>query len=157
MKNKTCCFTGHRSIPSEQYVKIKAELRKEIINLINKGVIYFGSGGAFGFDILSAEVVLELKKQYPQIKLIMVFPCKNHTKYWSKKDIEKYEHIKRFCDKYVYVSEKYDYDCMKRRNRYLVNFSEYCICYFNQPNSGTAYTVNYAEEKGLTIINIANK
>ncbi len=62
MRSKTCCFTGHRVILPNDYGKIKKELYNTIVNLIDKGVIYFGCGGALGFDTLAAETIIELKK-----------------------------------------------------------------------------------------------
>lgn len=74
-REKTCCFTGHRCIPNESLDSLKRQLKREIEKLIQQGVIYFGAGGALGFDTLAAEAVLELKQQYPFIKLILVLPC----------------------------------------------------------------------------------
>ena len=75
MREKTCCFTGHREIDEKDYSKLKKRTRDLIVSLIEKGVVFFGAGGARGFDTLAAESVLELKKDYPQIKLILVLPC----------------------------------------------------------------------------------
>lgn len=81
LRNQVCCFTGHRHIPEEYYETLKQQLRQEIENLILKGVCYFGAGGALGFDTLAALTVLELKQQYPLIKLILVLPCPKQAKY----------------------------------------------------------------------------
>lgn len=157
MKKQTCCFTGHRKIPPEQYKNIVKRLKLEITDLIYKGVIYFGVGGALGFDTMAAQAVLELRRIYPQIKLILVLPCKTQTQSWNETDKVTYEAIKKACDKYVYVSEEYTYDCMYIRNRHLVNNSNYCICYLTKQTGGTAYTVEYAKKNGLKVINIAAK
>lgn len=155
MRDRTCCFTGHRAVTDYESENIIQELYKTIPRLITKGIVYFGSGGALGFDMLAAQVVLDLKKYYPQIKLIMVYPCKNQTEFWNEWDKNKYNKIKNECDKYVYIAEEYDSMCMHRRNRHLVDNSKYCICYLNKSSGGTAYTVNYANKQGLTVINIA--
>ncbi len=105
---------------------------------------------------MAAQAVLELKKLYPQIKLILVLPCKTQTYGWSRENIEIYEKIKKACDKYVYTSDEYTSGCMQYRNRYLVDHSGYCICYLTKNSGGTAYTVRYAEKKGLKIINLAS-
>lgn len=157
MKEKTCCFTGHRQIPKKHQIFIERKLYSIISELIENGYCYFGVGGALGFDTIAAKIILKLKKIYPQIKLILVFPCKNQTKNWLKKDIEIYEKIKSLCDKYVYVSEEYTKDCMLRRNRHLIDNSSYCICYLTKNTGGTAYTVKYATQKGVTIYNIAKE
>ena len=121
MKSKTCCFTGHRKIPGDELPQIKTKLKNTIIELINNGVIYYGAGGALGFDALAALTVLELKQQYPQIKLILVLPCNNQTRNWRQSDIELYEIIKSQADKVVYTSEHYYSGCMQKRNRHLVD------------------------------------
>ncbi len=77
MRDKTACFTGHRQIASEQQRVVAERLKRTVEKLILNGYCYFGAGGALGFDTLAAECVLYLKKQYPQIKLILVLPCKN--------------------------------------------------------------------------------
>ena len=47
------------------------------------GYVYFISGMALGFDMICAEIVLELKMKYPYIKLICAIPCKNQDKLWN--------------------------------------------------------------------------
>lgn len=155
MKGKTCCFSGHRNIPENEYIELKKELRELVSIFAKRGIIYFGCGGARGFDLLAAETVLEMKRYYPDIRLIMVYPCKNQTRFWNSKDIETYNMIKHKCDKCVYISEEYTSNCLMMRNKHLVNNSRYCICYFTGINSGTSFTVGYAASHGLTIINLA--
>ncbi len=69
--------------------------------------------------------------------------------------MEEYERIKSQADKVVYVSQEYTKDCMFKRNRHLVDNSSVCICYKIKDSGGTAYTVSYAKEQGLEVINIA--
>ena len=157
MKTKTCCFTGHRKIPPAQDKNIAKRLRLEIEAMIRRGVVYFGAGGALGFDTMAAEAVLELRKKYPQIRLILVLPCKTQTLNWSEQSRAIYQNIQKACDKYVYLSEEYTRDCMKKRNRHLVQNSAYCICYLTKRFGGTAYTVEYAKKNGLKIVNIADE
>ena len=118
--------------------------------------MYFGAGGALGFDTLAAQCVLSLKNQYTHIKLILVLPCITQTKGWSENDIAIYEEIKSQADKVVYTSREYSRGCMFKRNRHLVDCSSVCVAYLTQEKGGMAYTVNYAKEHGLTFYNIAN-
>lgn len=155
MRERTCCFTGHRRISKDEAKEVKTRLKHTISAAIDQGYLYFGAGGALGFDTLAALTVLELKKKYPDIKLILVLPCINQTKGWSKRDVEVYEQIKSRCDKYVYTSENYFNGCMQKRNRQLVDNSSLCVCYLTENRGGTAYTVNYARQKGLKVINLA--
>ena len=157
MNHKTVCFTGHRQIPISQYALIKESLTGIITHLIMNGYCFFGTGGAIGFDTLAAHIILSLKKLYPHIRLILVLPCICQTQNWNRKNILEYENIKSQADKIVYTQQEYSIDCMYKRNRHLVNNSSVCICYLTKATGGTAYTVRYAREKGLSIINVADK
>ena len=153
--DRTCCFTGHRTISPSDYHKIKENLTKAIIELIHHNYRFFGAGGALGFDTLAALTVLRLKENYPHIKLILVLPCLSQTSGWLEKDKKIYQWIKKQADKVVYTSPEYTPGCMHKRNRHLVDHSSFCICYLKKPMGGTAYTVDYALQKGRKVLNIA--
>ena len=155
MKEKTVCFTGHRTIPMLKKWKIEKKLKETLDALIDNGYCYFGAGGALGFDTIAAQTVLGLKKKHPEIKLILVLPCKNQTRGWEEKDVSVYESIIEQADKVVYTQEHYDRGCMFKRNRHLVDNSSVCVAYLTEEKGGTAYTVNYANQKGVKVINIA--
>lgn len=156
LRARTCCFTGHRNLSNEDKLKLAVRLRKFIEKQIGAGVVFYGAGGALGFDTLAAQTVLDMKQEYPHLRLILVLPCKDQTRGWRSEDIAVYEDIKRRSEKVVYVSREYTPDCMYRRNRHLVDYSGTCICYLTRSTGGTAYTVDYARKKGLRIINIAD-
>ena len=75
---------------------------------------------------------------------------------YDETKIRCYEEIKSQADKVVYTSHDYFQGCMFKRNRHLVNGSSVCIAYLTQEKGGTAYTVNYAKEQGLAVINLAS-
>lgn len=154
LKGQTCCFTGHRIIPSGMEQKLFRVTEKIVENAIKSGYRYFGVGGALGFDTIASLVVLKLRESYPSIKLILVLPCLNQTRGWSTEDIEIYENIKKQADKVVYTSKEYTRGCMHKRNRHLVNNSSLCICYLTEEKGGTYYTVKYAQENQLAVVNV---
>lgn len=156
MREQTCCFSGHRELPTglKQWLLTK-RLEKTVIEQIENGVRFFGSGVALGFDTLAAKAVLKLREKYPAIKLILVLPCPTQAQRWSAEDVEEYELIKVQADKVVYTSQEYTKDCIFKRNRHLVDNSSVCICYLTKDSGGTAYTVRYAQNKGLRIFNLA--
>lgn len=155
MRKRTACFTGHRSIPKDEIKNLTKRLTDEVRNLIVQGYCYFGAGGALGFDIIAEQVVLQLRNEYPQIKLILVLPCLSQADRWSEKDRAIYEDIKARADKVVYTSQNYTRDCMFKRNRHLIDCSSLCICYLTELTGRTAYTVKYAKAKGITTVNLA--
>lgn len=65
IKEKTCCFTGHRDLPSSQYQNIFRKTEEKIEKFIMQGYRYFCAGGALGFDTIAALAVLKLKGRIP--------------------------------------------------------------------------------------------
>ncbi len=156
MKDKTCCFTGHRILPESIYKSICSKTEETVEMLVKNGYLFFCSGGALGFDTVAAFAVLKLKKRYPHIRLILILPCRSQAKCWSSEDIKTYENIKKQADEVVYTSEEYTKGCMHKRNRRLVDISSACIAYLTKNEGGTAYTVDYAKKNNLTVFNIAD-
>ena len=154
-KFKVACFSGHRKMPQD-LTEIRENLERAIISLIEQGVVFFGNGGAVGFDALAATTVLKLKKDYPHIKLVMVLPCppEQQSLKWNEEQKKRYYEILEQADKVRELSQKYTNTCMLDRNRHLVDNSAYLICYLRENSGGTFYTVNYAQQKGLKILRI---
>lgn len=154
MREKTCCFTGHRDISKEEYQAVKNKTTREIVRLIDRGVTDFIVGGARGFDTLAAEAVLELKKANKHIRLVLMIPCETQTKGWRTEDVVRYHAVKCAADCVEVLSPEYYQGCMHVRNRRMVDCSAYCICFLRRESGGTAYTVRYARRKGAVLIEV---
>ena len=152
MKEKTCCFTGHREIDTADLSTIEKKTEAAVREKIAAGYRYFGVGGALGFDTLAAKTVLSLKAEFPHIALILVLPCRDQTRFWKKEDIATYADILARADKCVYTSEAYSRGCMQKRNRHLIDGSSACIAYLRREEGGTAYTVKYAKDAGISLV-----
>ncbi|MGN0824127.1 MAG: SLOG family protein [Candidatus Coproplasma sp.] len=149
MDKKYCCaFTGHRNVRGDLDVNALTALIK---SLIEKGVTTFYNGMARGFDLISAQCVLNLKKDYPLIKLIACVPCPNQEKYYNEEDRETYYKVLERCDEVKLLSDKYHKGCMLIRNRYMVDNSSYLIAYERGDDGGTEYTLKYAKDKEIQI------
>lgn len=125
------------------------------MRLLSQGVSYFGCGGALGFDTLCALTVLKAREARPGPRLILVLPCPEQAQKWDRRDQEVYEMIKAKADKVVFTSPRYHRGCMFQRNRYLVDHSGTCVCYLTESAGGTFYTVRYARNQGLSVLNLA--
>ena len=152
---KTCCFTGHRIIKITP--ELVQRLREAIVDVIGQGVTAFYNGGAIGFDMLAAEMVIELKSEYPDIKLHMLLPCpsEDQIKGWYKSQIARYEKLLNAADSVTVVSDHFTRECMKQRNERLVGIADCCICYCTNPRSGTGQTVKMAVDKQIGALNLA--
>ncbi len=155
MKEKTCCFTGHRMIAREQKAEVEKRLLSAIAHLCQKGVTDFVAGGALGFDTMAAKAVLSLREQY-NLRLRLFLPCKDQYRGWRAQDVLIYHEILEEADEVVWTGEVYTRGCMHVRNRRMVEESGFCICYLTEPKGGTAYTVKYAKDQNLEIINLAD-
>ena len=156
-RDVTACFTGHRRL-YESAAEIAARISKAVEDLIQTGYLNFCAGGARGFDALASEAVLALKIQYPHIQLTLMLPfaCQyEREKGWSQADVEQYHSLQERASQVVTLSPGYRSGIYYRRNRELADASSACIAYMTRANSGTGYTVRYAQEHGLQVMNLA--
>ena len=155
LKTKTCSFSGHRRISKDKQSWLRVRIAQEIQRLAEKGVFCFVCGGALGFDTLAAQTVLELRQSNADLHLLLILPCRDQTHGWSARDIAVYQSILEQADQVCYTEERYSAGCMHKRNRALVDCSNWCVCYLKNTRGGTRYTVDYAVQRGLTVVNLA--
>lgn len=154
------CFTGHRpqKLPwgfnenDERCKEMKKQAMIKIEEAIKDGYHTFLCGMALGFDMICAEIVLELKKQYPHIKLIGALPCKTQSDGWKALQKARYNKIMKQLDGVRCIYDTYiGKECMHERNRYMINNSSLVIALFNGKPGGTKQTLEYAKSQGLKI------
>ena len=161
MNYYVCAFTGHRpkSFPWKDNetapgcVLLKETLAEQIKLLTKRGVTEFLSGMAQGVDLWGAEIVLDLKKKNPALRLRCILPCEGQEDAWPASEQERYRSILRQADEVIYVNREYTSDCMLARNRYLVEHSFVLLAVYNGScRSGTGMTVRYAQKQGREVI-----
>lgn len=152
--SKACCFTGHRKIEYEEMPLLEEALRQEIEALIEAGYTIFYTGGAVGFDTLAAKAVLSLREAYPAVHLRLLLPCPGQESKWNLRQKREYHGILAAADSAEYISQAYSASAMHKRNRELVNRSQFCLCYLKNEKSGTAFTVRYAEKNSVKVKNL---
>ena len=153
MKEKTCCFFGHREINETEVLKTKLmEIIEKLIVDENVDTFLFGSKSQF--NSLCLELVTELKEKYPHIKRIYVraeYPyISEHYKNYL---LESYEDT--YYPEKIIGSGRAAY---VERNYEMINKSQYCIVYYDEANapttrkSGTKIALDYAIKKQKNII-----
>ena len=93
---------------------------------------------------------------YPHIKVILVYPFEGFTGRWSDAQRAEYSRLLPRYDKTVCVAQRASREAYLERDRHLVDSSAYCIAYCTRNSGGTAYTVRYAHQQGVTVFNTAN-
>ncbi len=116
------------------------------------GVFY--TGMALGFDILAAETVLKLKKDFPHLKLIAVIPFEEQEKTHSQEWKTRYEQVLSACDEVKLLSKEYHAGCYQNRNKYMVDNSDYIVTWYDGKQGGTRNTLLYAQKKNRYIVNV---
>lgn len=157
IREESCCFTGHRRIAPQEAQQARLLLRQEIARLEKGGVDTFLAGGAMGFDTLAAQEVLRARGSlFPWLRLVLVLPCLGQESRWPARDAAVYRGLLRQADQVIYTADVYSKGCMFQRNRFLVEHSAHCICFLkDRARGGTAYTVGYARQQGLPVVNLA--
>lgn len=151
--NKTCCFTGHKPEKIKEDINIiKANLAKEIRKAIDLGYDTFITGMADGVDIWAAEIVLEIKEQNDNIKLICAVAYNGTEKERTLEKQEKFHDILGRSDGIEYMNRKFATWVFFARDEWMVDRASYVIAVFNGTSGGTEHTLKYAEKKERTIV-----
>ena len=163
-KQHAVCFSGYRSskftfpLTGEhpKYIQLLNEIRQTILDSIYEDYDNFFIGMADGFDLLSASIFYELKDagQIPEnIRFTAVLPFAEHRPALSWLEI--HQTVLKEADEVITIAANYSSQAFLARNRFMVDHSTRLISYYTGLTGGTAYTVKYAEKKGLQIINLA--
>ena len=153
MKERTCCFIGHRKI--EDTLELRTELYDSIERLItDEKVDNFLFGSKSRFNDLFHGLVTEIKEKYPHIKRIYV-----RAEYPDIDDSYKEYLLKYYEDTYypekIIGAGKAAY---VERNCEMINNSRFCIIYYDEQNapttrkSGTKIALEYAVKHKKDII-----
>ena len=160
-----CCFTGYRpsKLPflnnkdGEDFIEFENSIISVLTKLINENCIVFYTGMAMGFDIIAAETVLLMKKIYKDkdIRLISVLPFENQNDSFDDEWKKRFDNIIKNCDEKIILSQNYYKGCYQKRNKYMVDNSDFVITWFDGQKGGTKNTLDYAAKKKRQIFNIS--
>lgn len=152
--DKICSFTGHRQIKKEHKAKLLALLEKAVAYAYENGVRSFLAGGAVGFDTLAAKAVIKFRISHPDVRLIILVPCKNQAEKWSDAEKSLYEYTLSVADEVEYLADDYYEGCMKERNAELAKRCDMLVAYVGKYIGGSAQTLRMAEKLEKTIYNL---
>lgn len=157
LRKHRCCFTGHR--PEKLNMSKEAltpKLRIAVYHAFQNGYTTFITGMAPGMDIWAAEIVFELKKTHPSVKLIAAVP---YPKFGKTRDYQynlAYKRILEKADLVKYISSGYYEGVFQKRNIWMVDHSSFVIAVCHKEDgeiipSGTKNTVDYALKNNIDI------
>ncbi len=156
---KNCAFTGYRpqKMPwgfnedDPRCEDFKHRLKDMILILILEGYRHFISGAAMGTDLWGAQIVLEFKKEFPDLTLEMAIPFEGQADKWSYPYRSLRESVLQSADMITLISRDYTRCCMFDRNRYMIQHADVVIAAYDGQEGGTKLTVEYAKRTGCPV------
>ena len=144
MDNKmTCCFFGHREVTHN----IRDKLTEIIENLITeKDVKEFYVGHQGQFDNMAYSVLKELKSNYQHIRytVVLAYMPDSYIK-------EVYGEDTLFPNGMESVPRRF---AISKRNDWMIQHSDYAVCYVYKITGGAAKFREKAEKKGLRVVDV---
>ena len=161
-RQASSCFTGHRpgKLPwrynefDPRCLKLKRRIADAVELAYEQGFRHFLCGMAMGCDLYFCEAVLALRERHPDVTVEAAIPCPTQADAWPPAQRERYDRLVAACDFETMVSGQYTSTCMLRRDRYLVDHASLLIAAFDGTSGGTRYTVEYALNQGLAIVDL---
>lgn len=108
---------------------------------------------ARGIDIWAAEVILQLKKENTNIKLVVASPYKGFETRWQAEWQDRYNSILDKADSVRFICSEYSISAFQTRDEWMVNHSALVIAFYNGWRGGTRNTIEYAKKCGIPVIN----
>ena len=153
MKNNIlrCCFCGHSDISYDTDTREKIKAIAEDL-ILNHNVSEFWVGHYGRFDGCCSSVIRELQKTYKDIKLELVIPyiTKGINEY-RELYYKDYDNI-LMADIPLNTPQKFQ---IIKGNEYVVDNSDFIICYIERHYGGAYRTFTYARRKKKEIFNVS--
>ena len=149
------CFTGHRPEKLKRGKRsIIQGLEEEIRKAVADGLNVFITGMARGVDIWAAQIVLMLRAEGLDVRLICACPYEGFERKWNQEWQKAYREILAAADFVKYVCNGYSPACFQIRNEWMVDHSARVIAVSNGENGGTQNTIDYAMKVGVPVVSI---
>lgn len=147
-----CTFAGHREVYQANISEMLDEAISKIINTDDS--FRFLVGGMGEFDGMCSSAVRRAKRKYPntEIRLELVLP------YLTQELNDNKLYYETSFDDVVIPIELagvHYKSAITKRNRWMVEQSDWLIAFVYRDFGGAYTTLHYAEKKGLQIINLA--
>lgn len=146
-----CCIAGSKVFSEDCLPDMLFELNSKIASLIAQGVTHFLCGGAPGFELIAASLIIAKKKTGAAISLILALPAS--SAYPSRNDHQLLlSRLTKEADGVIYLSCEQETDHARQYYHDLVNMSSVLLFAPSPGTQGLSQTLSYARQSGLKII-----
>lgn len=144
---RACALTGHRELPA--YFDFNL-LRDALEQLLREGCDTFFCGMAPGFDLAALDGLMSLRGRY-RFYVEACVPYEGFGRKLAQPARAEFFRLLDGCDRTTVLFPRYTAGCFLARNRYMVDCADVLLAFCRKESGGTAYTVKYAESKGIPV------
>ena len=132
LRSRRCCFTGHRPEKLKRAEEeIKEGLKEAILKAVSDGYTTFITGMARGVDIWSGQIVLWLRQDNPELRLIAALPYPGCDSRWSASWRRQYVEVLEAADLVKAISPAYSVASFQKRDEWMVDQSSRVIAIYD--------------------------
>ncbi|QFF98769.1 DUF1273 domain-containing protein [Psychrobacillus glaciei] len=128
---------------------IKKAIKNQLLALINEGLEWIILSGQQGIETWTAELVLEMKEEYPNLKYAIITPFLEQEKNWNELKQEKYRALLSHANYQTSLTKKV-YEApwqFIEKNKFFLRNSDGILIVYDEENDGSPkYTKKLAEQ-----------
>lgn len=153
---KNLYISGYRSFEVSIFSKedpklfyIKEFFKRRLIGYIENGLEWVIISGNMGTELWTADVVLELKETYPEIKLAVLLPYAEFGSNWNETNQMEFNRIIHSADYMNYTSNKpYENPGQLKNNQaFIIRNTDACFLFYDSEHEGkVSYVYDMAEK-----------
>ncbi|MGZ0052532.1 DUF1273 domain-containing protein [Brevibacillus gelatini] len=123
---------------------IKTALKRQLTRFLAEGLEWVIISGQLGVEMWAAETVLELKKEYPRLKLAVITPFLNQEEKWKEETQDYYRHIVMQADylNSVYQTPYQGVWQLQEKDKFLLAHSDGLLLVYDEENEGSPKYLN---------------
>ncbi|HJF32452.1 MAG TPA: DUF1273 domain-containing protein [Sporosarcina psychrophila] len=128
---------------------IKKALEKRLVALLDDGLEWVIISGQLGIETWAADVVIELKKEYTELKYAVITPFNEQEKNWNDMKKEKYHTIIALADYHTSLTNR-SYEApwqFIEKDKFFMRNSDGILIVYDEENDGSPKFVKKAAEK----------
>ena len=164
--SRAAAFSGYRkekiklTEKDTSYTSVRERIVRRtasaVLLLRDQGYNTFLCGMATGFDLWAGLAVLSLKKQLSDLRLIAVVPYRGQANGFPYEFKELHSAVLAAADRRVCLHDTCTRSCFHERNRAMLDHASALVCYYDGQPGGTAYTVDLARKRDMTVLNLCD-
>lgn len=149
-----CCFLG--TTPGPRPVdEVKVALENRILEAIREGYTTFITGMVYGPEIWAGNIVVRLRKENKNLRLIAAVPFEGFDQMWSGEWAQDYTALLKQADKVLFLDKAKSPDSYRKRNEWAVNHSGCVIAVTDTKHEGLKTSLAYARKQKLKVVTMA--